>query len=51
MNNIFNVATLAPGEKCEGDAFESVCLSVRARNSKTIAAFNVICLHNKALFP
>ena len=42
MNNIFNVATLAPGEDCEGNVFEYICLSVRARNSKTIAAIDVI---------
>ena len=31
------VITLAHGEECEGYAFGFVCMSVRVRNSKTIA--------------
>ena len=49
------LVTLAPGEECEGNAFGSVslsvCMSVRARNSKTIAPINLIFFTQEVLYP
>ena len=50
-----SVITTAPGEECQGNAFWSVCPSVRPsvrpsvclRNSKTIAPIDLIVLHRK----
>ena len=39
--------TLALRRECEGIAFGSVCLSVRAHISNTIAPIDLICLHKK----
>ena len=44
---IIIIITLAPGEECVGNAFGSVCLSVRTRNSKTISPIDLIFLHKK----
>ena len=39
--------TLAPGQEYEGQAFGCVCMSVRARHSKTIVPFDMNFLHEK----
>ena len=48
---VVHFITLALGEECEGYAIGyvclSVCLSVRTRNSKTIATIDLIFIHVK----
>ena len=45
------LTTLAPGEESEGNAFRSVCLSVRMCISKTVAPIDLIFFTQEVLYP